>query len=79
MLVSSVLLGRLDTIALAAVSVAGIWTSVTDVLFFSGRHGRNECCWFLALFFCVFGTGLFVGNWSFLQNLFVRPKSVERC
>ena len=39
MLVSSVLLGRLDTIALAAVSVAGIWTSVTDVLFFSGSRG----------------------------------------
>ena len=30
------ILGRLDTVALAAVSVAGIWTSVTDVLFFAG-------------------------------------------
>lgn len=37
--VSSVLLGRLGTVALAAVSVSGIWTSITDVLFFSGRRG----------------------------------------
>ena len=30
------LAGRLDTLALAGVSVSGIWTSITDVLFFSG-------------------------------------------
>lgn len=67
MLVSSVLLGRLDTIALAAVSVAGIWTSVTDVLFFAGSRGWNELKWHI---FDVLGTG-HCWELSFLQKIFV--------
>ena len=38
-LLTSIMLGRLDTVALAAVSVSSIWTSLTDVLFFSGCLG----------------------------------------
>jgi len=67
MLVSSVLLGRLDTIALAAVSVSGIWTSVTDVLFFSGIGQLSMFC------SQAFGAGNYalVGTWLQIYLVFV--------
>jgi hypothetical protein len=77
MLVSSVLLGRLDTIALAAVSVAGIWTSVTDVLFFAGRRGWNLSFWQI-FFVGNLGTGhCWELNAFFKISLF--DLCVERC
>lgn len=67
MLVSSVLLGRLDTIALAAVSVAGIWTSVTDVLFFAGIGQLSMFC------SQAYGAGNYalVGTWLQIYLVFV--------
>ena len=38
-LLTSIMLGHLDTLALAATSVSAIWTSLTDVFFLSGFLG----------------------------------------
>eukprot|EP00438_Fugacium_kawagutii_P018127 Skav231590 [mRNA] locus=scaffold232:130648:138570:+ [translate_table: standard] len=63
--VSSVLLGRLGTVPLAAVSVSGIWTSITDVLFFSGRPGAGTAG--------AYGAGQYalVGTWLQIYLVFV--------
>ena len=76
MLVSSVLLGRLDTIALAAVSVRWDLDQCDGRALFRGepRMERVKMAHFL-----MFWELDIVGNWAFLQNLFVWPKSVERC
>lgn len=66
-LVCSVLLGRLDTLALAAVSVSGIWTSITDVLFFSGIGQLSMFC------SQAYGAGNYalVGTWLQIYLVFV--------
>ena len=58
-LLSSIMLGHLDTLALAATSVSTIWTSLTDVFFLSGflgykvREESNKHCDHCGVFFFV--------------------------
>merc|ERR1719253_1807222 len=74
-LTNAIVLGRFDTVALAAVSVSAIWTSVTDVMLFSGLGQLSTLC------SEAHGAGQkrLVGTWLQLFLVFATVASIPVC